>query len=70
MDMGTTAVGMEGGEYSENVWYAIVVIHLPLSLPDEGEIVGVVTSVGGLVRPADVGNVDNLNCLDDCGMHT
>ena len=45
--------------------YAIVVIHLPLSLPDEGEIVGVDTSVGGLVRPADVGEVDNLNCLDD-----
>ena len=36
-----------------------------MSLRDEGEFVGVVTSVVGPVRPADVGEVDNLNCLDD-----
>ena len=36
----------------------------------EGEYVGVVTSVVGPVRPADVGEVDNLimNCLDDCNI--
>ena len=43
---------------------------LPLSLVDEGEFVGVVTSVGWSVRPAAVGEVDDLNCLDDCKMHT
>ena len=43
---------------------------LPLSLVDEGEFVGVVTSVGGSVRPAAVREVDDLNFLDDCNMHT
>ena len=49
-----------------------VVFYKSLYLLDEGEFVGVyvVTSVGGPVRPADVGEVDNLNCLDDCNMYT
>ena len=43
----------------------IVVIFLPMSLLDEGKFVGVVTSVVGTVRPAAVGEVDDLNCLND-----
>ena len=43
----------------------IVVIYLPVPLLDEGEFVGFVTSVVGPVRPAAVGEVDNLNCLDE-----
>ena len=41
-----------------------------MSLLDEGEFGGEVTSVGGPVGPVDVGEVDDLNCLDDRNMHT
>ena len=48
----------------------IVVFCKSLYLLDESEFVGVVAFVGGPVGPADVGEVDNLNCPDDCNMHT
>ena len=35
---------------------------------DKGEVVCVITSVGSPARPADVREVDNVNCLDDYNM--
>ena len=50
---------------SGNLLTTVLTTNLCTYLLDEGEFVGIGTSVGGSVRPAAVGEVDDLNCLND-----
>ena len=59
------------GHFIETCVYAIIIVviaNLCTYLLDKGEFVVFVTSVGWPARPADVGEIDDLNCPDDCNI--